>query len=1212
MATNFGATAISSAASVSIVSSMFVSTGPVTLAETAPSGSMSVFNNLFNFPAVLSISLAGRIEMWHNTVNRTQFRIDGNSTGVLSIHNNYFANPPVHSNVSETGTPRYVVAIKPASIHMSGSSAADNVRYSTWDGFENVSTVPLFGAGNTAIAPAKDSNVAWDWRIPGDTAHGAWTGNIPLPIFNLYPPDSSLDLPILGGRAIVAPGPFPRRVRFTLKTVPLPYSAVLPDSVRSFFRSDTLLAMEGSAAVVSLTLPSRDDGVPLLFGHADAGFLPGPAGTRGGTLYRNAHPEAREFLPALGGQNTFRGTNIATPDPLLPGLSLVFSSVTRPGVTAFGASQLKPVERKWRKPLFQGREVSFTATSNAEAAGTIRIGIPDTGISVFRKDSLFFWQGADRLLPVKDSAGRYWAAVPAPLGKLEAMLIERMTFGPGSDSLILPQARIVAKSAAGHQLAFDSARISVQDEPYMGDFGAALKLSWPGRAAGDSLFAQFPRNDPQQQVWIRKGGASSPYPLLSSDARSLRVALAPGDSNQVFYVARKFSIPGGRTVSLAFGADSILNLFSSRPGELSLDAGFRPTDLDTTRLRILAARRIQVDSLVPQGLYTLSLTAGTPKQKDLVRALVNVNAVWTATAFAESGGRYAISVPSAARAAMVVEFQSAADWAPAQPAAAAAMALRGDSLVLSPRLTSAERSALPSFRVDLASLGPSGNPRLEPSRYAPVESSLSVGLAPDRLYAYRVVYRSPLDRFSPDLGWIPLSGKQPSLADLESRIPVRKGMFRHLIGFPFAGATVGTNVKAGMEGGSGDILALDSLAGGQWTGLSRSDQTPLERGKGYLVGTDRPFRLKAQGALFQGLKADTLRFDRVGWHLIANPLPYPFPRSALGIPDSTALSFPRSLHRQDTAAGSPAVYDWPIPDTLQPFEGYLLYVFKPTYLAFDPFARLPAGASGAAPKATAAKASAAANTPGAGATDALRLTLTGPHGSQSAVFYRSGPFLQTPYMRPFTEGVRTMEFRAGDGGGWAFRKVDRTDSLRIPLEIVAPEAGTYALSVSAGSGDATPGLPGAGGGKEALLDLQSGKVYGAGEMGSLPLSQGPHAFALLQGKAVDPGIADFANGLPADFTLDQNFPNPFRARTRIRFRVPGGLEGSLRGSLKVTSLDGRLVEARDLGALTVGEHTLTVGDAGWRPGVYVYELRLDSEKGAQTLRKKMICGPAGG
>ncbi|HLP41186.1 MAG TPA: hypothetical protein VK465_06735, partial [Fibrobacteria bacterium] len=1098
--------------------------------------------------------MAGHLEMWFNTSNRTQLNLDGLNTGAFSVHNNYFANPPVRNMVAEAGGSRYPVFVKPGSYQADKSLAVENVRYPAWDGFTNSLPTTLFGVTNETTPAARDAAVTWDWRIPSETKYGAWNGNIPLPTFDLFPTDTSMNLPIPGGRATVLPAPFPRQARFSLKAIPQYYSTRVPDSVRSWFQKDTLLALDGKVAVLHLTLPNREEGTPILVVPTNEGFRAGAPGPRGSTQYRNFQLKAQEFIPALGGQNTFTGKTVVSTDSLRPDIFMAFSSVTRAGMTTIGSTQLRHSNRKWRLPHHQGQVVAFSASTTAEVGGTFNIGVPVAGTTAFMKDSLFFWRGGDVFLPVKDSSGKFMAAVPPPLGKMDAILIERMTFGPGVDTLNLPQARIFAKSTAGYQMIAEP--VPAPDDPYMGAFGAVLKFSWPGRLSGDSLFAQFPRSDPLQQVWIRKGNESLLLPVLPGDSRTMRVALGIGDSNKVIFVARKFGIPAGRPVNLISGQDSILGLTARRPGELTLDVGFRPTNLDTTRLIILAARGIRMDSLVPQGPYTLSLVAKPAKTRDLVRALVSINGIWEATAFRENGGRYAITMPPTARAVMMVEFASAADWAPAQPAATAAMSIQGDSLVFTPGLTPAERAALPLYRADLLSLGSDGNLRVESSRYVSVESPLSVGLVPDRLYAYRVVYRSPFDRFSPDLAWIPLAGKQPDLAAITARLPVRKAMFRHLVGFPFDGATLGANVKAGMVAGAGDILALDTIVSGKWAGLAVGDGTRLERGKGYLLGADQPFQVKAEGAVFSGLKPDTLRLNEPGWHLIANPLPFPFPRTALGIPDSTALSFPRALRRLDTTTGSPAVYDWPVPDTLQPFEGYLIYVFKPTYLAFDPYSAANRdgldAASGApspviaAVKRAAPKLSASTSTP-----SALRMILSGPGGSQSAVFFRSGPFLQTPYMRPFSERGRVLEFRAGDGAGWVYRKVDRMDSLRIPIEVIAPEAGTYSLDLSGGDAG------GNGSGRSAaLLDMGSGKVYHVAEMGALPLAAGRNAFVLLHGKAAAPGIADFSAGLPTEFALDQNTPNPFRGSTRVRFRVPGGPDGLFRGRFRVTSSDG--------------------------------------------------------
>ena len=347
------------------------------------------------------------------------------------------------------------------------------------------------------------------------------------------------------------------------------------------------------------------------------------------------------------------------------------------------------------------------------------------------------------------------------------MLVERMTFGPGADSLIaLPQARIFSRSAAGHQLAVDSSiRVTAADDPsLMGAFGAALKFSWPGRLPGDSLSVQFPFTDSLQRIWMMRGRVIIRLPQLPGDPRWLRVSIGIEDSNQLFFVARQFRIPGGQIVNLAHGPDSVLGLFSAKPGDLGLDPRFRPADSDTTRLTILAARRILMDSLVPQRPYTLSLEAKeakAPQRKDLVRALVSINGTWEEAAFKESGGRYSITVPPSAIAALMVEFPTVADWAPAQPAAAVAMAFRGDSLVFSPGLTTAGSVRCCPGSAPISSLGPTGNVRMESSRLVPVESTLRVGLAPDRLYAYRVALLIPARSVLSGPGSrIPLSGQE--------------------------------------------------------------------------------------------------------------------------------------------------------------------------------------------------------------------------------------------------------------------------------------------------------------------------------------------------------------------------------------------------------------------------------------------------------------------
>lgn len=94
----------------------------------------------------------------------------------------------------------------------------------------------------------------------------------------------------------------------------------------------------------------------------------------------------------------------------------------------------------------------------------------------------------------------------------------------------------------------------------------------------------------------------------------------------------------------------------------------------------------------------------------------------------------------------------------------------------------------------------------------------------------------------------------------------------------------------------------------------------------------------------------------------------------------------------------------------------------------------------------------------------------------------------------------------------------------------------------------------------------------------------------------------YDNVLPASYTLDQNFPNPFNPSTRISFDLPKS--GAVR--LTVYNILGEKIEELVHGYLPAGTHAFT-----WRPnndgtplasGVYMYELVTEEA----SLSRKML------
>lgn len=87
--------------------------------------------------------------------------------------------------------------------------------------------------------------------------------------------------------------------------------------------------------------------------------------------------------------------------------------------------------------------------------------------------------------------------------------------------------------------------------------------------------------------------------------------------------------------------------------------------------------------------------------------------------------------------------------------------------------------------------------------------------------------------------------------------------------------------------------------------------------------------------------------------------------------------------------------------------------------------------------------------------------------------------------------------------------------------------------------------------------------------------------------------------IPSGYHLEQNFPNPFNATTRVVFNV--GNAGMV--TLRVFDLLGREAATLVNGQLTAGRHTATFNGASLSSGVYLYRLEATS---APVLTRTMV------
>ncbi|MDZ4711010.1 MAG: zinc-dependent metalloprotease family protein [bacterium] len=96
-------------------------------------------------------------------------------------------------------------------------------------------------------------------------------------------------------------------------------------------------------------------------------------------------------------------------------------------------------------------------------------------------------------------------------------------------------------------------------------------------------------------------------------------------------------------------------------------------------------------------------------------------------------------------------------------------------------------------------------------------------------------------------------------------------------------------------------------------------------------------------------------------------------------------------------------------------------------------------------------------------------------------------------------------------------------------------------------------------------------------------------------------VANNGTGIPAEYSLSQNFPNPFNPSTKIVFDIP--FNSSV--ILKIMDLSGREVATLVDNKFNAGSYTATFAAENLASGIYFYKIIANGEKQNFTLTKKM-------
>ena len=119
---------------------------------------------------------------------------------------------------------------------------------------------------------------------------------------------------------------------------------------------------------------------------------------------------------------------------------------------------------------------------------------------------------------------------------------------------------------------------------------------------------------------------------------------------------------------------------------------------------------------------------------------------------------------------------------------------------------------------------------------------------------------------------------------------------------------------------------------------------------------------------------------------------------------------------------------------------------------------------------------------------------------------------------------------------------------------------------------------------------------------TIPVTLGPDGSVSLEGgDVVDDTVVsvEMIDGLPQQFFVDQNYPNPFRSNTAIRF----GLSENAAVSVKVFNTLGQQVGTVYDGHLSAGVHELSLDLGTLSSGIYFYRVETERE---QTTRRMVL------
>ena len=1205
------------ASSVEIRRSFFVSkVGKATSRISIEAGSVLFSNNLLNFAGSVTATVYQNIEISSNNINQTQFRFIGQipvGSGVqpkISFKFNFISHPPASDAIGASG----LWVLSQLGFNTLDTDVKENRLYKTWTGFDFQpgADQPLWNSTprNLPIDPGaygKPVSELWNWYTTSvDTISGMQSGDFHRHSkYNVLPNDPpffSWSLPKGPLTAYFQTALFPREIRIdTSEPFPvIPQAGIrrvvpLGNSLKiGPFRLDSLSFGDTSRYGKPVLIAKDTTGLPVLQP------IVGKVNDKPSS-YPNNLASARYFVLANSG-NTPKGANIVpgAESQVTSQEKLVFSKVDSAGFTYIVETNGATLD-----PDMRSLERNLGVRTTAITSGSLTFGMsprpPPNKVSPYWPDSVYWFVPATKaLIKAIPDSGRYVATAPYASGAdFNAYLVEKLSVKSGETITNVAGGTLRTLSPKGFQLLVsDTATV---DTTRYGNGSKGFAFTWAGRAPDDSIILSL-KAGPGQQAFVITSQGIRNLDSLPDSTGNFRMVIRPEDSAKTFFVATKYNVFGGVPArGLLEGAESVSldNFNSSTSGKLTfsnLPANFLSSQpgLDDTLLstRLLGGKFLNEKNLKPTTPFAMTFAVNPYKDVSKVEAWTYDGSKWHPLINPVPAPKLFTgnAIPPETQIILVVErLQAPETYVTIKPVVV------GNRLSVVPAFIDTLRPVT-GYCIELQSVDMIGQVESDSCTVKPISDSTSLPLVANAFYSYRIHYSMGSDQITRSFQILPGTGWDPKAA-FPQEFRIREKNRWYLIGFPFEAPFNGVMVRGNDVPDTKKYLDNTLLVKPgvllnkfHYDTIPKPDTLRVKPGRAYFFASARSYTAgfdSISGLLT--VRPFKLPLD-TGWNFISNPYPTHLLKSRVRSNQPGKLRFYQMTYDSLAAAKKAKAYDW---DNTQPalraYEGYIYHSDRLDTLTFDPLADT---------------ATFTAKTAAGPASATLSVRLETDRGNSrmelsSDFRERNIPFLATPGSGP--------ELRLGGQGGYLMKKVANLSSLDEPVEVRmnADGRGGFRLAFEG------PEVPGAKPLQVRLIDAVSGRTYDGAAAENVPFPAGASAFRLLAGDAafVDARTQAFLAGAPAEIGLSQNFPNPFRGRTRIALDWPAWQNGERRAVLDVLDMRGRTVSRTEIGDIRVGRQIVDLDASAWEPGLYLYRLTVVTGGRQARLQKRMLVTP---